>query len=88
MFITYITVNMHQREEDVSLMKPFMTKNVGAGPGSTKPGCQTGKKNAANRPRDKTSSLNDKALKTVDFRTSMLKSILISYFSLFQYRGS
>ena len=36
---------MHQIEEYVSIMDPFMIKNAGAGPGSTKPGCQTRTKN-------------------------------------------
>ena len=36
-----------------------MAKNVGAGPGSTKPGCQNRTKNAGDGPRVNPPSLND-----------------------------
>ena len=59
-FIPYITVNMHKREEDVSLMKKYITENAGAGPGSTKPGYHTRTKNMDAGTRVNSTSLNYK----------------------------
>ena len=53
-------MNMHQREDAVSLMKKFMTENTGAGPGLKKLGCQTRAKNVGARPKVNPTSLKDR----------------------------
>ena len=54
-----MNVNMHQREEDVSLMKKFYDKNADVGPGPKSPGYHTRKNFTGAGPRVNLPSLNN-----------------------------
>ena len=69
-FIPYVTVNT-PIEKSMSLwLSYFMNKNVGAGPGLTKPGCSNHKKSTGAGPRVNMTLLNDKdCLQYVNIKT-------------------